>query len=260
MSWFKNFYNISLKNADDLYSVVPLPEYYEWLYTGSIPSGTVFTRHVPKSETPTENMLIVSARIPQRSLKKVELGFRLAEDAKTDTSIVAGELKTPSEVVDSFSELIDKFDRDLNRFKESCSVRRYIMAESKEPHLYRIKECQNDGIVLENLGTSEELDVKMGELKKEFDEKAATKEGRAFETEDSRRFENAITKLKASDLPLDDADIDFIVSKSGIIPTNTRLLAWRDCFLEMSKEATELEDKIRAFSSLEWVRNLAHFW
>jgi hypothetical protein len=260
MSWFRRAYNLSTALPGDFYTLIDLPTYYEWLYKNFIPAGARFTKQMPRSDALTEGVVVVSASIPRDNLARYDDIFKVSKDTQCRTVIVAGEVKTPSELASKFGELISKFDRDLESFKQSCSVRRYLFGGQDENHLYRIRRCEDTGVVLDNLGTDKELDTTLTELQSRFSQESATKQGRAIEAADARRFDSALLRLKSGDLPLNTADIDFIVAKGAIVPTNSRKLSWEECFIEMVPEANELNDKLRRFSALEWVQNLTYLW
>lgn len=257
MIW-RHSYNVMLKDRSDYYSVIDLPTFYEWKYQNAIPKGTTFTVQMPRSDAPGEGMIIIAANLDQSSLQELDGKWRLNESVPPRMKLIAGNLQSPSEVATTFLELSSRFDRNMENFKQRCSVRRYFLAGNKENHLYRIGDWKPHGVLLQNLGPARELDEKMTVLKARFDKESTVKQGRAIEAVDATRFQQAMLKLKSGHLPLDDADLDFIVQKGEIKPHNSRFISWSDCFVELDQAAAVLNDKIKSFNGLKWVRDLAY--
>ena len=258
MSWFKTAYTVCNLDPRSYFVTVDLPTFYEWKFSNNIPEGTILTKEMPRSDTLAGNLVIASLIPPPEAIARTENKFRVTMDFQPGPMRhIVGQIKTPEEVVRSFDRVAEQIMALCDRLKQSCEVKKYFIAGSKEPHLYRVKSIFSDRVVLDNMGTLENLNKMIAALQVIMQKESTVRTGRAIEAADSRRFDHVVTRLKNGTLPMSNADIDFVISKAELEPVNSRTLSWRQCLLETNPEAVELEEKLAKFNSLTWVQKVA---
>lgn len=254
MSWFRKALSICLPEPGSYYTVIDPVEFYEWRFTHQAPKGALFSLHLPPSDIFTRGKIIASASLSDQHLKQVEKGFRLQSDTLVEVILKVGAIPTPQELLDKYDTTLKTFSTGVERFKVDALTRLYLVSHSKTPHLFRIANYTTENVTMQNYGPVEELIKKIGEAKPLLQEKANKKQGRAFELEEWRRFQNAMDFVNNSHLHVDASKMERLLTSANIEPNSVKKISWQECYLEASENAQLLHEQIEKFSSNEWVK------
>ncbi len=254
MSWLRRAFSITVPDLGSYYSVLTPEKFYEWKYTQIAPKGSIFTDHLPPSDIITEGKIIVSAFVDEDKLKKEADVLKLKEDSPVDVVLRVGYMPSPQELLHKYKESQKSFQRGLNWFKEDMQIRLYTDSHTKHPHLFRISHWTKDEVTFHNFGRVKDLIEQFSEFKESLSQDAMDKTGRAYEMEEFRRYENAMTFVNNSHLHIDALKMDRLIESSGIKSTQTKTLPWKECYLELSHGAKILEEQIGRFGSNTWVQ------
>lgn len=256
MSWFRTAFEICSPDRDGYYSVLDPVEFYEWRFTDTAPKGAVFTLKLPPSDIITEGKIIVSARVPDIKLKPTKEGFALVEDAPVEVRLRIGYMPSPQELIQKYSEWNKIFSRGLESFKEDVITRLYVNSATETPHLFRLHSYTDEDVTMHNFGSVQDLIEEFAIIREALSEESMDKEGRAYELEEFRRYDNAMTFVNNSHLHVDASKMDRLLETSGVIAKQKKTARWKDCYLEASIGAKILDEKIRRFEEYSWVNAL----
>jgi len=250
MSWFRKALTITTVYEDSFYTAIDPGEFYEWKFTGIIPQGKIFTKRLPESSIFTEGYVIATARLPESALVKSGFGFETKQPIKSDIFIQAGQIQTPKEIIDRYHKIRFQLDNGVEIFKNSISSRPYFV---NNEHIYHVSSS-GDKARMTNYGPVKKISEQLSELRVLLNQQSLKKSGRAFEMSDFRRFENAMTFLDNVNVPVDSLKIETILKASNISPQNSKEVVWSDCFLEISNDARMMNEILKRYESLSWVR------
>ncbi len=259
MSWLREAYTISTPDPDAHYVAVDPGEFYEWRYTGIIPKGTIFTKRLPRSEIFTEGLVIASAVIPPSSLKTKKHGVELTADVNVMPNLEVGQIQSPQELLAKYKDLNNKFSVAVKDFIKSAETRMYFVSLSKEPHLYRLASSNETTAHLENYGPLEDILSKLKTVRTALNQESLNRTGRAYEMEDFRRFENAMTVIENKNHPIDKATVETLISIAKLKPVNAKSSPWSECCVELSPGVREMKDLLGRYHSLRWIRDSLQF-
>lgn len=255
MSWLRTAFSISTPEQDSYYTVVHPVDFYEWKYNNSVPKNTVFTKHLPPSDIFMDGHIVASSVIPSDNLSKKSTSYSLKEDTNIDIVLKIGQMPTAQELVDKYHTSIESFNRGLSLFKEDVLTRLYITSGDRS-HLFRIANYNEDEVTFHNFGEIKELTEKFAEIREAILDDSMTRKGRAYEMEEFRRYESAMTFINNSHLHVDASKMDRLLESSGVKSNMMKTSSWRDCYLEMSDGAKILNEDIEKFLSQKWMKRI----
>lgn len=254
MSWFRKALNISTPEPGSYYTVLDPLEFHEWRYNGTAPKGSVFTLKLPPSDIFTEGKIIATALLSDEQLEKKAHGWELTKTSPIQIMLRVGCMPSPQELLDKYKIYKDSFDKGLNSFKSYLATRLYINSQTEEPHLFRVHHWDDKSVTLHNFGSVNDLIESFSEIREALSQEAMDKTGRAFELEEFRRYENAMTFVNNSHLHVDASKMDRLLETSGIKSKQTKTITWKECFLEASHGAQLLDEMLNEYNSKKWVQ------
>lgn len=251
MSWFRKALSVTTRYPDSYYTVVDPGEFYEWKFKETIPKGKTFTTELPPSTSFADGMLIATARLPQEGLDKKGFGYETNQDLITDIHLQAGQIQSPKEILQKYKQVQSSFNDSVKRFKSASEVRSYF---SSDDHLFRISSIDDTSVSLLNFGKIKDLARSLALKRQLLNTESLSRKGRAYEMEEFRRFENAMTFVQNSQIPVDSSKIDLLLRTAKIEPEQTVKLGWTSCFVQLSPEARSSKKLLDRYESLSWVR------
>jgi len=251
MSWFRKALSITTVYSDSYYTVVDPGEFYEWKFKEVIPKGRIFTKKLPPSNSFTDGMLIATARLSREGLDKKSFGYETNQDLIADIYLQAGPIQSPKELFQKYKKIQSSFDDSVNRFKTVSKVRSYFTSNN---NLFRISSIDDSSVSLLNFGSIKDLIKKLAQTRYLLNKESLAKKGRAHEMEEFRRFENAMTFVQNSQIPVDGSKIDLLLHIAKIKPQQTTKLGWVDCFVRLSPEARSSKKLLDRYESLSWIQ------
>lgn len=255
MSWFRKAFSISTFDSNSYYSVLDPVEFYAWKYSSIAPKGSHFTKYLPSSDIFTDGRIVVSVNIDNTKLQKDGSSYKLSEDSPVDVSLQIGCIPSARELLFKYQTLSDSFFSGLKSFKEYLINRIYITSANEETHLFRLAEYDDNSVSLHNFGSVKELTEKFADVKKVLSQAASKKTGRAFETEEYKRFEKAMMFVNNSHLYVDASKMDRLLKSSNAKSTETKKVSWKELFLELSPNAQLMDSQITKFNNTKWVKD-----
>ncbi len=259
MSWFKKALTIALPLPGAYYTAIDPVEFYEWRFNQFVPKGAMFTKKLPRSDIFTQGRVIVSATIPPESLEKKSFGYELKKDTESDVVLTAGQIASPVELILKYKNLKDNFYRTLDQFKQSYEARQYMVSIGDNPHLYRLASQQDGEVELENFGAIKEIKEKLQEARIALGKATSKKVGKAHELEKYRKFENAMVLIESLQFPLDAPKTTLLLRSANIQPEQKRKMPWKQCYIELSEDASQLASRLSAFNELNWVQQTMNY-
>lgn len=254
MSWFRKALSISTPEPGSYYTVLDPIEFHEWRYSGTAPKGALFTLGLPPSDIFTEGKIIAEALLSDEKLEKKAHGWRLKEDSPVQVVLRIGCMPSPQDLIDKYKNIKSRFDRGIKSFKEDLAIRLYINSQTEKPHLFRVAHWDDKSVTLHNFGSVKDLIEAFAEIREVLSLEALDKTGRAYEMEEFRRYENAMTFANNSHLHVDASKLDRLLETSGVKSFQTKTITWKECFLEASLGAQLLDKELSEFSSKKWIR------
>lgn len=254
MSWFRKALSITTIHNDSYYTTVDPGEFYEWKFANTIPKGKVFTKRLPPSEAFTDGMIIATVRLPQDALEKREFGFETTRDIETDIFVQAGQIQSPTELMNRYYRIKKEFESSVDQFKKSCHVRPYFTSHLDNKFCRIVSSPEETKVKVLSYGPIKELLKKLAIVRQSLSKASATKKGRAHELEYFRRFENAMTFIENNNLPVDAGKIDTLLNIAQISPEQSNTMDWSACFIEVSPEAQANKKALDRYETLKWVR------
>lgn len=256
MSWLRTAFSISSPNTQAYYTTLDPIEFYEWRFTHKAPKGHMFTRQLPPSDIFTEGKVIVSAVVVESSLKTNKSSYVLKEDSPVDVSIVVGQMSSPQELIDRYYEIKKTRDRGLIAFKEDLVTRLYVDSQTDDPHLFRMAHYTDENVTMHNFGSIKDLNEQFALVREALQKESTSKTGRAFETEEFRRYENAMVFTNNSHLHVDSSKLDRLIETSGVRALRTRTLSWEELYLDTSPGARHLNERIKHYEDQTWIKSV----
>ena len=251
MSWFRKALSITTVYPDSYYTVVDPGEFYEWKFKEMIPKGRTFTKRLPPSTSFADGMLIATARLPQEGLDKKSFGYETNQDLNADIYLQAGQIQSPKELFQKYKQVQSSFNDSVNKFKTASEVRSYF---SSNDHLFRISSIDESSVSLLNFGPTKDLVKALAHKRQLLNRESLSRKGRAYEMEEFRRFENAMTFVQNSQIPVDSSKLDLLLRIAKIEPEQTVKLGWVNCFVQLSPEARSSKKLLDRYESLSWVQ------
>lgn len=255
MSWLRRILADRPVITGEFYTAVDPADFYEWSFSQTIPKGTVFTPTAPPSDTFTQGYVVAAAKIRPDQLNGEG---KLNEDAHADLDLRVGSASSPKELLIKFDRMKKDFTQKIDSFKTAAIHQRYFLfSKGKHVHLYKLDD--SDGMAsITDFGNIDEIKEKLAQARQVSASKAATKKGRAYELEEFRRFENILTMVSNSNVPIDCGRVDFVLKVAQIKPVQKSSIDWQECYTRFSPEGRDLEQRIASISSLKWVQAGLH--
>lgn len=259
MSWLTRAFTTVNNDPESYYATISPIEFYEWRFLQSVPKGARVHVKMPRSDVFTENQVIVSAKLPPSILAEKDGSFEVTEDTPAAVYLTVGQVASPLEVVSKFTKLKDEFSRALSEFKRTTDTQKYFTSINDDPKLYRVKSSTEENVTLQLLGTVDEVREKLNNTLEQLGGKTSDRKWRAHEMETYRKFENYMTMLENSAVPIDATKMEFLLTTAQIDPAQKRTMPWKQCFLEISTDAQDLQTKLQLFNSMKWVQHTMQY-
>lgn len=233
-------------------------DFYEFKFTKTIPVGTLVYSKIPQ-KTITDNKVIAFVNIPDLDRKNKK--YRLTDDIHAELVLYSGSLDNPKELLVKYSNLIEKFSRNLTSFKEHVLYKKFIpYGDRRFPRLVKLQKAEEYDAVILNYGRMDRIYTKISQTSKDIFEKSTIKNGRAYEKETASRFANIMAKIANSDLTsIDPINLEYALDKSQCFPVNSFKVNWEDLFINTIPQAKEDYNKIQYLLSKEWVQECLNF-
>lgn len=259
MSWVVNAFTLVQGDPRSYYAVVSPVEFYEWRFKGEVPKGVELYKKMPRSDAFTDNQIIVTADLKSNNVPQSGSKFSVPENTPADVRLAVGQLSTPAEIMSKFSDLHQKFYRSLDGFKRTTAAQKYFTSVTGESQLYRVGSSNDKEVELELIGTVKEIKEKLSQVLGLLRKQSGQKKWRAYEMETFTKFDNYMKCLGNSDIPIDASKMEFLLITAQIKPIQNKVITWEQCFLETSAEASEMQTKLNAFNSMNWVKHAKQY-
>lgn len=260
MNWFKKALNISGLTKDTYFTTCTLPQFYQWQYSGTIPSKTRFSKKPPRSDIAISDAVLVVAQINPKTLKTVHKSglmpnlYELILDTKADPHIVQGNIKTPKEIVTSHYQRLKAIDHQVDKFSKETSLGSFFVSKTKNATLHKTSTMNDNEIEVLSYGPLKNLFEYFEIVRKQLLVDAEHKKGRSKDWTTWSRFDNIMTTYNNGTIPLDLAKIEYLIKVSNTKPTNSHKSSWRDFYFTLFPEIGEEYTKINKLMSLGWVQ------
>lgn len=239
------------------YTLVEPEEFQEWHFNQAIPASTYFVTNVPSRESVTHGLIIASAELLSNELIKVDNKYKLNQKVATKPKLEMGQIQTPYELMDKYKTMQKTFNDGFEMFKMQCQDRQFFVSAGAEPHLYKVVDSDANKVKLASFGTTKHVREKLQHAKKAVEKEAYTKNGRAYEMEHLRRFDNAMTFMNNRLIPFDSVRIAEVLAISDLQPGEPYEMPWMKCYAEMIPDSSILANKISKMKSYNWVNSFA---
>ena len=264
MNWYKKALNVSTLPSVTYFTTCTLPEFYQWQYSGVIPSKTRFSKQVPRSDSSIGDSVLVSAQIDPKSLKVIYKSksindlCELKSDSQATPHVVQGNAKTPNELFSKYHNQLKEIQYKINKFAKETSLGSFFVSNSKKATLHKTSTLDNNGVMVLSYGPLKDLFKHFETVRHKLLIESEHKKGKSKDWTTWTRFDNIMTTYNNGTVPLDLAKIEYLIQVANVKPTNSHKSSWADFYFTLFPETEAEYQKINAFMNLGWVKEYLH--